>query len=62
VIDEVSAASAGREDLYGLARTVYADPTQAMMAAAAHPPPSHHTLRRPRKGILGTLVQGVRTS
>jgi hypothetical protein len=34
VIDEVSAAAAGREDLYRLARTVYADPRQAMRAAA----------------------------
>jgi FO synthase len=34
VIEEVSAAAAGREDLYRLARTVYADPRQAMRAAA----------------------------
>jgi FO synthase len=34
VIDEVSAATAGREDLYGLARAVYADPRRAMKAAA----------------------------
>jgi FO synthase len=30
VIDEVNAATAGNEDLYVLARTVYADPAQAM--------------------------------
>src|SRR4051794_13533001 len=34
VIDEVRAAAAGREDLYRLARTVYADSRQAMRAAA----------------------------
>ena len=34
MIEEVRAAAAGREDLYRLARTVYADPRQAMRAAA----------------------------
>jgi FO synthase len=34
VIDEVNAATAGNEDLYVLARTVYADPAQAMEQAA----------------------------
>jgi FO synthase len=34
VIDEVNAATAGNEDLHVLARTVYADPAQAMEQAA----------------------------
>ncbi len=33
-MEEVSAAVAGREDLYGLAWAVYRDPTPAMGAAA----------------------------
>ncbi len=34
MIDEVSVAAANRDDLYGLARETYADPTRAMGAAA----------------------------